>query len=110
MKTVENKKFSYSYKEWDEEISKIVEKPKEVSYFQLINECVNKPSVQSQNPQFTYDDIVSIDRVKKALEGKIDTVEFEDEDFKFIQKQVANTTWAISKYEFVEFMDYIKSV
>lgn len=110
MKTVVNKHISFPVKDWNDTFTALVDKTKETSYFQLIEDCVNKPSAASQQAQFSYNDIVSIHRVKKALEGKSDIVEFEDSDFEFIQKQVAATTWSMSRYEFVEFMDYIKGI
>jgi len=107
MKTVKNKKISFVTQVADG--GKLVDKINETDYFELIDICCNKPT--DPQARFTYDDIKNIDKVKKALaEKKEEEVQFEDADFEFVKKQVANQHWNVADIQFVEFMDYIKSV
>lgn len=109
MKTVTNKKISFVTQTLNESKTDLVDTIKELDYASLIETCCNKAS----NPQvgFTYDEIKSIDRVKKAIKNKKEEViEFEDADFDFVKKQVSTQTWTFAEIQLVEFMDYIKDL
>jgi hypothetical protein len=108
MKTITNKALTYIGKDWNENFTKLVDKPYETSYFELIEECCNRPSNSQQG--FSYNDIKNIDRIKTALKDKTTTAELEDADFEFLQKQVSTFTWKVADIQFVEFMDYIKEI
>jgi hypothetical protein len=108
MKTLSNKAVTYIGKDWNDNYTKLVDKPYETSYFEMIEECCNRPSQPQQG--FSYDDIKKIDRIKNALKDKITTADLEDADFEFLQKQVATFTWKVADIQFVEFMDYIKDL
>ena len=109
MKTVNDKKIVYTAKKVDETGTKIIDDAVQTSYFQLIEDCCNRPS----NPQagFTYDDIKSIDKVKTAIKDAKDNVaSFEDSEFSFIKGRVETFTWRVADIEFVKFVDYIKEI
>lgn len=91
------------------EAGKQVERPIEYSYSDLIMICVKRPS----NPQigFSYDEIKSIDRVKKAIdEQKQEQIELHEVDYDFLKSKVDSMSWGLPAIEFVEFREFIKDV
>jgi len=109
MKTIHNQKLVYITKEPNATMTAIEDKHNDSDYFKLIEESCNRPT----NPQlgFTYDDIKSIDRVKKAIKAaKKEVMSVEDKDFDFIKSRVETKSWASSSIEIADFVDYIKGI
>lgn len=80
----------------------------ESSYAKLIMDCIKRPS---SNAGFTYDEIESISKVKKAIaEEKEGQISLEDADFNFVKVKVASMTWGVPSEEFLKFKKYIESV
>ena len=109
MVTIENKKFTIQVDAINEKNESIIF-PLEINYGKLIMDCSDKAS----NPQtgFTTEDIRRITKVEKVINTYKDKeqIKMEDADFELVKERVSKMTWKFRKIEFVEFVDYIKSL
>lgn len=92
MKTLENKETNLK-----------IDEEKNAKYSDLIYTVINKPISEP----LTVSDIARDVKILNILQKAGDVIEFEDEDFKFVKKSVAESKWGARHNDIVEFAEYI---